>query len=193
MNFGDLKAALTDRHGITLDSGAAGRLVNTALDRVALAANWKELEFTANLAFTSGSQTATLGTDMRAVLGVLDQNGVPLDEKTVDAWEDLYEGDPTTGTPSAYCVYEANSSGTIIVKLWPIPNASVTGKVKGLRRPALLVNDADVPQLPPELHHLILKEAVALYRGYEESELAPLEAQGTESASGRAAGVKERV
>ena len=189
--FADLKALLSDRNGVALDSAKAGRIVNQALDEVAMEANLPELRFAFTVSYTNGVSTVTLATDVRDVESVLDTNGLPLLKVDRAVWDDRYEGDATaSGEPKAFCIYDANAAGTLIVKVWPAPNFTASRNAMGIRRVSILAADGDVPALPPELHHLVARRAVAIYREYEESELAPVTQQLSDTVSGHGVGTK---
>lgn len=51
------------------------------------------------------------------------------------------------------------------IGLWPVPNATLTIMVRGLRRPLDLVNAEDIPDLPETFHELVL--IGALSRGHQ--------------------------
>lgn len=62
----------------------------------------------------------------------------------------------TSGTPTHYWLPRPN-----VIRLYPVPNAVQQVVVYGIRAPAALVNDADVPAVPEPYH-----EAIALYAAY---------------------------
>ena len=190
MNFGEIKQALYDRLGGTYETTLVGRIVNEALQTVAAGGKWRELEKSASITFLTAGETV-LPSWVRDVLELDDDTGAPLDEKDRDAWEDLYQGDTTAGTrPSAFCVRGMDASGNLMVATWPVIAGTVAGTVRGLRRPAVLAADGDVPELPLELHARVLDEAVARLREWEESDMASLGLERSAAGVSQALGVK---
>lgn len=194
MTFGEIKQALYDRIGLVGVTPLAGtvtkveRVANEALQKVAANVNWEGLRNVWNVTFDVSGITA-LDATVRKVESIANAQGVVLDEKSPDAFEDFYRGDLTAGAhPLVFCVDGFDSSlDKLRISTWPVLSGGSTGKVRGFRRPAKLTSDSAVPELPSELHHLIVDEGVARYRELEESGNWPSVAQVAAQGVGQAA------
>lgn len=175
LTFGEIKQAVYDRMALVGVTPLAGtvtmveRIVNESLQKVASNVDWPGLLTLVAVTFSNTGKTL-LSIAFRKVDSILDSTGDALSEVSLGAFDDFYRGDTTAGTkPTVYCVdaFDA-ASGSLSISTWP-SFTSATGNVRGYRRPVKLTTDADIPELPSELHHLIVDEAVARLREVEES------------------------
>lgn len=183
MTFGEIKQALYDRVGLQNFTPTAAwivtveRIVNEAANKVASSKKWLWLEDDqTNLTMVSGTKSYLVDPTIADVLELIDQNGAPLSEVSRDTFEDAYRGDTSAAADPTRFTVDGMDGDTrsIKVTVWPEPNEASTVTVRGLRRVAAMTADADVPEVPDELHHLIVDQAVALIREFEESPLAEL-------------------
>lgn len=191
MNFGELKQELYDRLGGTYETTLVERFVNEATQRVAASGKFRELEKSASISLLAAG-TTQCPSWVRDVIEIDDDNGKPLKQKDRDAWEDLYQEDGRSGAarPTAFCVRGMDASGTLTVETRPLTVGAVSGTVRGLRRPATMTGDSDVPELPAELHWSIVDAAVAMLREWEESDMASLATERAVGGASQAVGEK---
>lgn len=183
MTFGEIKQAVFDRYGAQeFDPSAAliitvERMVNEAANKVASSEKWVWLEDAqTDIDMVDGTKSYFADATIADILELIDANGSPLSEVARDTFEDLYRGDSTeAAAPTRFCVDGMDGATRAIgVTVWPTPNAASTLTVRGYRRIAKMTADADVPEIPDELHHLIVDHAIALFREFEESPMAEL-------------------
>lgn len=177
MTFLEICTDVYDRMGVTGNTDLVKRLVNEAVQVVATRAKLGLLEQSWAVTFSATGVTA-LSAEVMDVLSVLNDANVPLDEKDRDAFEDFYRGDVTAGSkPTVFCLSgTSKTDGAIQISTWPVITAA-TGFVRGLRRVKVMTADADIPEVPSELHWQIVDEAVARMREWEESEVGLAGAQ----------------
>lgn len=183
MTFAELKQALFDRLGdqefTPLDSTVTTveRIVNEAANKVASSQKWYWLEDAQkSIAMVDGTSSYFLDATIGDIVELINGSGDPLSEVARDTFEDLYRGDSTAAAnPTRFTVDGMQgSSRKIGITVWPEPSGASTVTIRGYRRIAEMTADSDVPEIPDELHHLIVDQAVALLREYEESPMAEL-------------------
>lgn len=181
MTFGQIKQALLDRLGNQEFSELASttvtveRIVNEATQKIASAKKWIWLEDAQkSIAMVGGTKSYFIDDTISDLLELIDANGAPLSEVARDTFEDLYRADTSTAAnPTRYTVDGmAGTTRKIGITVWPTPSESSTVTIRGNRRVADMSSDSDVPEIPDELHHLIVDQAIALLREFEESPMA---------------------
>jgi len=193
MTFLEIYTEGFDRMGVPVASASAAdlammkRFANEAAQFVAVSAKWPELDKSAAITFLTSGLTA-LPSWVSDVTAVLNINGRPLAMKDRRAFDDLYRGDTTAATdPLVCCVEGMDASGNLQLSHWPVIAGTRAGTVKGLRRIAAMVGDADVPEIPGEMHFLIVDRMVALYREWEESDASMVAMQRSDGGVQRVA------
>lgn len=140
----------------TLTPPALDGLVNEANLAVCADRDWPWLRTTATFSTVSGTGDYTPPADWIRTLSVrvVDEQQMVL--LTPDDLDGRYPDSATRGTPSAYAV-----DGSIL-RLRAIPNGVFSVLHRYVKVPALLVNDADIPDLPPLFHPILAEYACAL-------------------------------
>lgn len=135
--------------------------INQALGYVAAQADFRELFDTESYTTVNATASYALPTDFSRLYNVevVDSNGVPkpLAAESLVGYDT--KDSSQTGQPQVYVIDGQN------LKLWPVPNAAYTVKVRHYRKPATLSNSNDVPQIPSIYHHLLV--SYALWHCYE--------------------------
>ncbi len=200
MTFGQIKQALFDRLGdqeftpLATTITTVERIVNEAANKVASAKKWYWLEDAqTDITMVDATQSYFVDDSISDILELMDQNGDPLREVARDTFESLFRGDSTAAADPTHFTVDGMEGSTrkIGVSVWPIPNAGSTVTVRGYRRVVAMTADADVPEIPDELHQLIVDQAVALLREFEESPLAELAFQKASQGIGMVVGSEQ--
>lgn len=92
-----------------------------------------------------------------------------MDYITYDQWRDLYYYGALRFTQSRPIVWSILPTDHSIV-LGPVPLVGYTFEADYFRVPSMLINDTDIPILPPQWHRAILYKALTYYGEYEEND-----------------------
>lgn len=76
-----------------------------------------------------------------------------------------YELERGKGLPQVFAIAPDNSFW-----FYPAPDAAYSVTIDYFRKPIILVNDADVPQIPEEHHDCIVQKALMYYANFEEDQ-----------------------
>lgn len=135
--------------------------LNQALGYVAAQTDFRELLDTESYTTSNGVASYALPADFSRLYNVeiVDPAGavLPLGIETLLGYDT--KAPSQTGQPQVYVIDGQN------LKLWPVPDAAYTVRVRHYRRPATLVNANDVPEIPGVYHHLLV--SYALWHCYE--------------------------
>lgn len=95
-----------------------------------------------------------------------------LDERTVDQMK-TYDPDLSqTGIPRFYAIQKINAT-TLLIRLWPTPDAVYTLTIEGILAGTDMSADADVPGMPEDFHDMLVYGALAdEYPHLEKTDLA---------------------
>jgi hypothetical protein len=157
LTFDEIVTAVCDRADQTSTTSVAriGRSVNALYKRVTVACG---LDLTSRIATVNAS--ATIGnrkltfSGIEKVLRILDADGNPLDQESIDVLE---RSTPGTAAPCKYGVYRVNASA-VTVLLDVTPQTAFTLCASGLERTTTLSGSQE-PAFP-ESYHFILVEGV---------------------------------
>lgn len=116
--------------------------------------DWTFRKAFAAVTATAGSDTLAMPSDFGIVIGakgLVRDDGDYLIYLTPDAFQEVHVGTTDTGTPGWYTVVNRQ------VKVHPTPSAtSAAWQVHHNKRLVELANDADVPAIPAEHHHMLV-------------------------------------
>lgn len=169
MTFQQLYTELTDMRFNTqaVKLAEVKRWVNAAEIAVWNSADWvfKRVPRT-TLAVVTGANNPVMPTDFNRAIRVYDQNGVRLDYREPDLFEEIYPTGGATAQPTSYTVVNRQ------VLLGPTPNATVSFKLSYERRYTRLVAgtptlgimaaDTDTPLWDSEHHYVLVPWAMIL-------------------------------
>lgn len=133
--FGDMDSKSYPREDQVL------RDINSAyLNDICAAADLSELDTTDTEATVASTATTAFSvTDVLAIKGIVDNNGIPLKEITANEYDRLWaRTGAITGIPTHWYRTGATTSGTITVRWYPVPNAAYTMTLNYRDRPAAL-------------------------------------------------------
>lgn len=171
MTFGQIKQAVFDKLGLTSETTLVERMVNETQQEIAASARWGWLESSGTQLFTSGTSLYAMGTDASELLGLQDADGQPLDFVQQDGFMDLYQADTSTATnPTIYTLRGMDTSNNLKFAVWPVPGANTSGTRRYLRRLADMTTTADVPNMPVELHPVIVAGALTRFAHQEDDQ-----------------------
>ena len=215
--FGWLKQAAYDRLGIsspgTADTAMVERWVNDSCAEVCERHTesyfknpdsnaWWWLEsstpFVMDTSLTYTLQGANVAgvTDIGYVIRMYDPFGVPLEIIHSNAFEDLYAGDATTGSPRVATItglvqIDTSARPNVTVAIWPAPTTTTTGSLSYLRAWTNIPPAADwvIPWIPANLHVEINDLVLARADRWQDSEMAPQMEQRAQGSLGLSSGV----
>lgn len=122
---------------------------------VALRADIRTGQSVSTITTAAGTATANLPADFARFIS-LTSSSRSVERLELREFDDL---SPSTGTPSCYVII-----GTAI-NFYPTPDATYTLQLRYWRLPAVMVDPNDVPELPLQYHHLLVR--YALIRCYQ--------------------------
>ena len=104
--------------------------------------------------------TLAIGKVNDALLGD-DGTETPLEYLPTPEFQTKYLNDLNTGTPEHYTILRYSTLGFPMFAFGPIPDAQYQITFRYQRRALALVNDTDVPIIPPQWHHVLEEGALA--------------------------------
>jgi hypothetical protein len=117
------------------------RNINSAyINDICALADLSELDTTDTEATVASTATTAFSvTDVLAIKGIVDNNGIPLKEITANEYDRLWaRTGAITGVPTHWYRTGATTSGTITIRWYPVPNAAYTMTMNYRDRPAVL-------------------------------------------------------
>lgn len=158
--------------------------INEAYSDIAAARDWKILEDDAAVTTTSGTMEYTPVTSssttprIRRIQSVLDEtNNRYLQEVTRDDFERDYPYVDTTsannlGQPTYWFSSGYDSNRDLKIKLYQVPNSTLSLRVFYFFEPVELSADADIPLIPDQYHYGLTYLGLAKYYEYQKDPIA---------------------
>lgn len=153
--------------------------INEAYSEAAGLRNWETLQSNTTITTVSGTSLYTPITSsssiprIRRIISVLDEtNNKFIQEIDQKIFEKSYPFvDPTltgnTGNPRLWMSTDYTSGRDAQIKLYPIPNSTLTLRVRYFYEPLPLVNDSDIPLIPDQYHYGLAYWPIAKYYEFQ--------------------------
>ncbi len=154
--------------------------INEAYAEIAGLRDWETLKNTGTITTSSGDMEYTPITSttsiprIRRIDSLLDEtNNRYLDEVARSDFERDYPYvDPSLaanqGTPTLWFTSSYTSNRDVQIKLWQVPNSTLTLRMWWYEEPVELVLDADVPRIPDQYHYGLAFHAITKYYEFQE-------------------------
>lgn len=152
MTLAELRTALRNRTGISLEATVATEFVNDALQSISTLRDWPWLEKVANVVTVNGTGEYAAPADWARTVSVVSANGIPLRRTPIDTLD--YVGG--TGSPRLFGMFADQ------LVLRPVPTSVETLKHRYVRTTTNLTADADTPTIPAGSHSAIVEYAAYL-------------------------------
>ena len=142
----------------TAYSKMIGDFVNDAKDLVENAWDWSELRTVLTLTTSDGDYTYTLtgsGHKIKEFLVINDTSNITMEYKPSNWFETQFLlQTPLSGAPEYYTYNGADSTGDMILEVYPKPDGVYSIKFKAAKRNASLSSDSDTLKIPavPVIH-----------------------------------------
>jgi hypothetical protein len=161
VNLSEMRAEV-QAHGFTMTTTTRiDRWLNEAYVTIARRTRLQQFEATQTLAFSSGTQSIALPSNLGSIVSVtVASTGQPLGRLT-GALVDTQVG-TAAGSPQGYYL----TGGNIVI--FPQPSAATNVTLRYLAEPTLLSGTTDVPNLPVAYHDALVAYAVS--RGYRQED-----------------------
>lgn len=134
------------------------QFVNDVMYNLAIPFRFHAFESTQDINVVSGTASYALGSTLYAVESVRDvYNKMLLNPMTPELYDEVYDVDASLASPENYMLYGSN------ITLWPTPDFTSTGgiRLRGIKLPTPLADDADEPEFPEDWHYTIELVAAA--------------------------------
>lgn len=153
MNLGELRQAVDRRSGVAFSTAALNDLVNEALAKLTLAADWPWLWSTYTFTATTDDGDQALPVTFRRVESVTidGYEAHVASPQIIDAWDNLYSSDRRSYTVRG---------GTLSFR--PTQTTGTSISVRYIAAEARLEDDADEPLLPEQYHDALIDLAAGL-------------------------------
>lgn len=155
--------------------------INESYSEISSIRDWKTLENNTTVSAVSGTEEYTPITNsttiprIRRIESVKDEtNKLFISEERRENFEKMYPyvASTDTGTPSIWYQSGYTSTRDIKIKLYKIPNSSITYRVTYYEEPLALTADTDVPRIPDQFHYGLVYLGLAKYFEYEKEKIA---------------------
>jgi len=130
---------------------------------------WDFLKYSQDVTTVPGEDEYALSAETGRIYGVRDvtTNRV-LDYAPDMAFDRDFPSQSASGAPRSYLtagVTRASASSPLLplLRVYPVPSAALTLRVRSYRDPAALANDADVPAVPAAYHEMLVHYACKTY------------------------------
>lgn len=153
MTLAELRTALRNRTGISLEATVATEFINDALQTVSTARDWPWLEKVANVVTVNGTGSYAVPADWARSVSVVSASGIPLRRSPIDLLDYVGAG---AGAPKLFGIF----ADALIVR--PTPNAVETLTHRYVRTTPALSADGDTPTIPAGSHGILVEYAAYL-------------------------------
>jgi len=153
----DSMAKMVREHGYKKIGDSMVRLfINQTIREISSMANWSWLESEATISISGAA--ASLPVDCHKIRAIVVSEAgkdfkleyVPAD----DVWEEARD---KTGNPEQYSIWGGLTNlGAQQIRVYPRPVAAVSATVYYLRKPELVVNPTDSPEIPAQHHSVVM-------------------------------------